>query len=175
MKIVDINGKERDAVKVTPDPDFPGFVRVYYDSGVRKHHEWYSLEEFLKFNPKLADLAKGVTKPPEETMGIVSDAGLDYFQDENAEFIPNIYVGLKAWISRGKGEGQVFEVKANTEDTVYILGEWEVKPDDSSQYVLASYVGAAKPLGNNLPMEDIKKLEKEAERLERRKRVIVID
>lgn len=174
MKITDINGHERECVKIEIDKEFPGYVRVYFDNKVRQHHEWFSFEEFLEFNPGKEKLLKGKSDVPDEVTGVVTSSGKDFFRDSKAEWEKDEYKGMIAWISRGKGEGQQYKVVHNTKTAVYIKGKWKVKPNSSSQYVLASYVGDAKPQGNMLPQEDIKILEKRAAELDRKRRVVFV-
>ena len=53
MLIIDINGKKRNCIAITPDKDHLGYMKVTYKNAVRQHDEWYSIKDFLKNNPTL--------------------------------------------------------------------------------------------------------------------------
>ena len=43
MKIIDVNGNERECVSATPDKGFPGYMKLEFKSKIRKgyqHSEW---------------------------------------------------------------------------------------------------------------------------------------
>ncbi len=161
MKIIDINGSERECVNVALDPDYPGFMKAQF----RRHHEWYTIEEFIHFNPKLTKLASTAHPVAQEIVGTVTKAGSDHLQDSRQTWSIDTYQGFFVWISRGWGEGQKRLVKRNTANTLYIDHDWDVKPNSTSQYVLSYHVQDVKAFGNTTAVEDMKKFEKKAEEL----------
>lgn len=158
MQITDINGQIRNPKKVFLDPEFSGYVRVEFN----RYHEWYSVKEFLQFNPDLKHLVEGAADLPKDTTGTANKATNNTLTDATQNFKPNSYMDFMVWISRGKGEGQKRYVIKNTKDTLTIDKPWEVKPDSTSQYVLAQHIMDVPPMGNTLPTEDMKKLEETA-------------
>ena len=70
MKIIDINGSQRSAKKAFLDPDYPGYVRVEF----RRHHEWYSIKEFIKNNPSMKDIVKGAKETAPDITSTVTQA-----------------------------------------------------------------------------------------------------
>jgi len=154
IKIIDINKRERECESVSLDKGYPGFVKVFYKSKLRKgytHSEWYPVDEFLSLNPKFKSKIKS-SKKPEEDLGIVSSAGKNYLKDIAKNWEKNVYVDFPLWISRGKGEGQQRIVIKNTKNILYIDKEWKEKPNKTSQYVLSRNINKkTKPLGNTLP------------------------
>ena len=168
MKIIDVNGNERECTKAVPDPKFPGYMKVNYKSKTRKDHshtEWYPIIEFVKNNPQLKKLAKDSAIPPQEILGVVSRGGKDFLRDKKQNLVGDAYVGMPLWISRGKGEGQVRKVMSNSHDTIYIGKDWKEIPDKTSQYVVSyNIVKNPKPMGNQLPWvetdKNLKKLKK---------------
>ena len=158
MKIIDINGMEREVQKVYPDPDYPGYMRIEF----RRHHEWFTIDEFLEKNPDLKDLIKNAPKLPDDLVGVVTRSGPDFLIDKTLNLTPNTFLGFYCWISRGKGEGQKRTVVRNTKNQITVDKPWEVKPDKTSQYVLSHNVQAVRAMGNTLPQEDMKALEKRA-------------
>jgi hypothetical protein len=149
-----MNGKQRECVKVSADPAWPGFMKVEYQSKIRKgfsYTEWYPIEDFIKNNPQLAHLAKDAPKPPQEDLGRVSRATETTLTDKTKNWRQNEFAGYPLWISRGKGEGQVRTVLKNDHNTLTINAPWEVIPDKTSQYVLSHNVHDPQPLGNTLP------------------------
>jgi hypothetical protein len=52
--------------------------------------------------------------------------GLDTDQDK----------GYELYCIRGRGEGTYYKIKSNTKDKIYIDGEWDVVPDESSVFVV---------------------------------------
>jgi hypothetical protein len=155
MKIIDVNGAERECSEVFPDKNFGGYMKVVFVSKVRpgySHSEWYPISDFLKNNPKLAHLAgKGVQKSEvADDLGVVSTAKTLTLTDKSKKWEKDIFVDFPVWISRGKGEGQIRKVTANTKNTITIDKKWEVIPDKSSQYVLSRNVHDPKALGNTL-------------------------
>lgn len=158
MQITDINGSTRNPKKVFLDPQFPGYVRVEFN----RYHEWYSIKEFLQFNPDLKHIVEGAPEPPPEMTAIVGKADSLTLKDATQNWKPNSYLGYMVWISRGKGEGQKRTVVKNTKNTLTIDKAWEVKPNTTSQYVLAQHITDVPAMGNTLPQEDMKKLEEAA-------------
>lgn len=157
MKIIDLNGEERECVEVSPDKDYPGFVKVKYVSRYRQNHryyEWYPKQDFVKNNPKLAHLAKDVT-PWQEDLGIVTKAKKDTLYDKTKNWRKNIFAGYPVWIARGKGEGQLRTILKNTHNTIYLDKQWETIPDKTSQYVISHNVHDPQVLGNTLPQFDL--------------------
>ena len=155
MKIVDINGTKREVKKAYPDPDYPGFMRIEF----KRHHEWYSIQEFLQFNPDLEDLTASAPKVPEDIVGIVSSAGKDYLRDIDQNLKENAYLGFFVWISRGKGEGQKRTVTKNTHNKITVDKPWDDKPNKTSQYVLSHNVQEVHAMGNISALGDMKDLE----------------
>lgn len=157
MKIVDINGKERDCLSANIDPKWPGFVLVKYVSNRDKNkprEEWYPIEEFEIHNKELLKKLrkKGDIDPEEiETLGIVSSATKNLIRDKSKDWKKDIYKGFPIWISRGKGEGQVRKVVSNTKDTLTVDEDWDIVPNSSSQYVLSFNIHDVHVLGNTLP------------------------
>ncbi|PJE69378.1 hypothetical protein COU96_00070, partial [Candidatus Shapirobacteria bacterium CG10_big_fil_rev_8_21_14_0_10_38_14] len=77
MKIIDINGEERDCVKVYPDPKFAGYMKVEFASKNRvgyTHSEWYPIADFIKNNPKLKNLTTKAIKVVNDDLGVVTGA-----------------------------------------------------------------------------------------------------
>ncbi len=166
MKIIDINGSERTAKKAFLDPNYPGYVRVDF----RRHHEWYSIKEFLKNNPNMKDVVKGAKETAPDITGTVTQAKEKTLKDDTQNFSPNEYMDYHVWISRGHGEGQVRSVIKNTKDTLTINKAWDTKPNTTSQYVVASEIDEdMKSMGNTLPIEDMKKLEEKAIKMDIKK------
>lgn len=163
MKIIDINGSEREAQKVYPDPLYPGFMRIQF----KRYHEWYTLDEFVKFNPTLKNLLKGAPEVPEDIVGVVSRAGANFLVDANLDLKPNAYLNFTCWISRGKGEAQKRLVVENTKNKLVVDKPWAVRPNTTSQYVLSHNVQDVKAMGNTLPVEDMKELERRALKMDR--------
>ena len=168
MKIIDINGSERTAKKVFLDPDYPGYVRVEF----RRHHEWYSIKEFIQNNPTLKHIIKGAKDTAPDLTGTVTSAGEKTLKDTTQNFAPNEYMEYHVWISRGHGEGQVRSVIKNNKDTLTINQAWDAKPNTTSQYVLAQEIDEdMKSMGNTLPQEDMKQLEEKAIKMDIKKGV----
>lgn len=158
MQITDINGSIRNPQKVFLDPKFPGYVRIEFN----RYHEWYSIKEFLEFNPDLKHIVDGAPEAPPEMTGIVTSATNKTLEDSTQNWAPNSYMDYMVWISRGKGEGQKRSILKNTKTNITVNAPWEVKPDTSSQYVLAQHIMDVPAMGNTLPQEDMKKLEEAA-------------
>ncbi len=158
MQIIDINDMPRDVKSVSPDPNYPGYVRVEF----KRHHEWYTIQEFISRNPSLEHLTKNAPKIPDEIVGVVSRATPTTLKDVNANWKDNAYLGFFVWISRGKGEGQKRTVVSNTHNTITIDKPWDTKPDKASQYVLSFNVQDVHAMGNTLVQDDFKALEKRA-------------
>ncbi len=154
MIIVDINGNKRDCLRVSPDNNWPGYMKVEYRSQHRKDHqyaEWYPVEDFVKNNPGYKNLAAGAPQPAPETLGVVSKAGKLSLTDKPKNWKKNIFVNSPVWISRGKGEGQVRRVISNTKNTITIDRNWKTIPDKTSQYVISFNIHDPQILGNTLP------------------------
>lgn len=158
MKIVDINGIERECESITPDKSFPGFMKIEFKSKRRKgytHFEWYPVADFAKNNPKLASLAKKAPKPAKEDLGVVSKATKTSLTDKTKGWKENIFSGYPLWISRGKGEGQTRKILANDAHCLTIDKPWKVIPDKTSQYVISYNIHDPQVLGNVLPGMDV--------------------
>jgi hypothetical protein len=171
MKIIDINGTEREAQKVYPDPTYPGFMRVEF----RRHHEWYSLAEFLEFNPTLKNLTENAPATPTEVVGVVTSSHPANLVDKSQKWLPNAYLGMFVWISRGKGEGQKRTIIKNDSTRLYLDKPWDIKPNTSSQYVISYNVQDVKNMGNVLPSENMKDLEKKALKLDKQRGKLTSD
>lgn len=157
MKIIDINGNERECIKVYPDKDYPGYMRVEFKTKVRSHHEWYPIEEFIKNNPTLKKITVDAPRVAEETLGVVSSSSKNELTDKKQNWELNIYVGFPVWISRGLGEGQVRIITSNTSNTLVIDKPWDILPNKTSQYVISHNIHDPQVRGNTLPwMEEIK-------------------
>ncbi len=154
MKIVDLNGNERDCVKAYLDKDYLGYMRVEFKTAVRSHHEWYPIDEFIKNNPKLKQLAGGAPRTTEETLGIVTASTPTKLTDTKQKWEVNSYIGFPVWISRGLGEGQVRIVVSNTKNTIEVDKKWNILPNKTSQYVLSYNIHNPKPIGNILQGKD---------------------
>ena len=154
MKIIDVNGNERESVSAAPDKDFPGYMKIAFESKIRKgyqHSEWYPLDEFIKNNPKLAHLAKGAPKLPREDLGVVSSALKTSLTDKKKKWKINDFTGNHLWISRGKGEAQTRKIISNTKNTLVINQPWKVIPDKTSQYVISFNVHDPQVMDATLP------------------------
>lgn len=159
MKIIDINGKERECLEISVDNEYPGFLKVKYASVNRPNHiyfEWYRKEEFIKNNPTLKHFAQSIADIKED-LGVVSKATENSLTDKTKNWQKNIFAGYPLWISRGKGEGQIRTILKNTQNTLIIDKEWELIPDKTSQYVISHNVHNPKILGNTLPQYEILK------------------
>jgi hypothetical protein len=165
MKVIDSNNIERKANKVSPDPDYPGFMKLEF----RRHHEWMSIPEFLKLNPQLKHLTDNAPETPDDVVGVVTSAGKDYLRDSSKKWAGNAYLGMFIWISRGQGEGQKRTIVKNTHNQLTIDQPWDTLPNKTSQYVISYNVQKVKAMGNTLPMSDIKELERMAIKLDRRR------
>ncbi len=152
MKIVDINGKQRECVKAFVDKKWPGFMRVEYQTAVRQHHEWYEIDKFIKNNPDLAHLAKDAPEVTQETLGVVTSSNKKSLKDSKQNWSENAYAGMPVWISRGLGEGQVRNILSNTKNTLALDKAWEILPNKTSQYVISYNIpDHAQAWGNTLP------------------------
>lgn len=163
MKIIDINGSEREAKSVAPDPQYPGYIKIEF----RRHHEWYTLKEFLQFNPKLKKLTLGAKEPPKDVVGIVTKGGPNFIIDDKAELVPQAHLGMEIWLSRGKGEGQQRIVVKNTKTRITVDQPFDPIPDSSSQFVISQTIKDVPAMGNTLPQDDMRKLEKRALKIDR--------
>jgi len=162
MKIIDINGTERECTNVSLDKEYPGYVKVNFVSKARKgykHSEWFPIKEFLGKNPELKDKIGKTPPAPTEDLGVVSKSGKDFIQDISKNWRGNIYAGYPLWISRGKGEGQQRTVVKNNKNTLWVNKEWDLRPDRTSQYVLSRNVQKnIEAYGNVLPGLETKKM-----------------
>lgn len=154
MKIIDINGLERDCLEVSADPDYPGYAKITFASKRRPGEirtEWYPADDFFKLNPDLKALKKSFVTPPKDTLGVVTSSKADSLKDTTQKWQPNCYAGYTVWISRGKGEGQTRSIVKNTKNTLYIDKPWDTPPDKTSQYVVSRNIHNPVPLNNTLP------------------------
>jgi len=149
MTIVDINGNKKECVAAYPDPDFPGYMKLEYNTN-RKYQNWYPILEFIKNNPTLEHLTKNAPVQAEEIVGIVSSSTDITLTDKKQKWEDNTYKDFPLWISRGKGEGQIRTVIANTATSLIIDKKWDEIPNKTSQYVLSWNVHDPQPLGNIL-------------------------
>lgn len=155
MNIIDINGNKRECAEAYPDKDYPGYMRVEFKTGVRSHHEWYPIDEFIKNNPNLKKMTIDAPRVIEETLGIVSSSNKNELTDKKQKWELNIYVGFPVWISRGLGEGQVRTITTNTSNTLVIDKPWKISPNKTSQYVISHNIHDPQIRGNTLPEMDI--------------------
>jgi len=154
MRITDINGNERECVRISPDKNWPGYMKIEYLSKLRKdyqHAEWYPVKDFIKNNPQLKHLATAAPKPTPEILGIVSRAGKFTLADKTKNWKKNCFTGSPIWISRGKGEAQVRKVVSNSKNTITINRQWETIPNKTSQYIVSYNIHDPKIFGNTLP------------------------
>lgn len=154
MKIIDINGEERECESASPDPKFAGYMKVEFESKNRsgyKHSEWYPIADFIKNNPTLKNLTTKAVKVVSDDLGVVTSAKKDSLTDLSKKWNINDYVDFPIWISRGKGEGQTRKVVKNTKNTIYVDKPWDVVPNKLSQYVLSHNVHDPQVRGNMLP------------------------
>jgi hypothetical protein len=157
MKIIDINGEERECVKVYPDPQFAGYMKVEFVSKNRigyTHSEWYPMSDFVHNNPGLKKLTTMALKVIEDDLGVVSSAKKDSLTDSTKKWTINEYIGFPIWISRGLGEGQTRKVKSNTKNTLIVDKPWKEVPNGTSQYVLSHNIHNPQVRGNTLPKLD---------------------
>ena len=92
MIIIDINGNKRECVSVSPDDKWPGYMRVEYVSKIRKghkHSEWYPKKDFIRNNPELEHLVKGISDPWKEDLGAVSLASNQTLTDKTKKWKSN--------------------------------------------------------------------------------------
>lgn len=155
MKIIDLNGKEKECEKAYPDPDWPGYMRVEYKNPRRSYHVWYPIEEFKKNNPNLEGLVKDAYIPPPEITGIVSSSTDITLTDKTQSWVINTYAGFPVWISKGQGEGQVRTVLSNTYDTLVIDKKWDTKLNKFSQYVLSRNIHEQMRATGNISAQEI--------------------
>jgi len=163
MKIIDINGEERDCLSVAPDPKFAGYIKVDFASKNRQgytHSEWYPIADFVKNNPSLKHLTQKAVKLVNDDLGVVTSAKKNSLTDKSKNWQKNDYAGFPLWISRGKGEGQTRTVVSNTQNTLYIDKPWKDVPNSTSQYVLSYNVHNPQVRGNTLPTAEPKPLTK---------------
>lgn len=161
MKIIDVNGNERECFSVTTEKDYPGYVKVLFKNERREYVEWYTLEEFRSKNPKLSSLVSNAPKLRAEDLGRITTATEITITDRNKSWKDNIFSDLPIWISRGKGEGQVRQVVSNGKNTVVIDKRWFIIPDKTSQYVISQNIHNPKIFNNNFPdVPKVKKIKK---------------
>lgn len=152
MKIIDINGLERDCLEVIADSHHPGFVKVVIPSRrtpTEPRIEWYPLADFVARNPSFADTLG--SPPPPEITGIITKATKTTATDDTQNWTPNIYQNFTLWISRGTGEGQTRTIVKNNHNTISIDQPWVTKPDKTSQYVISTNIHHPLAQGNSLP------------------------
>ena len=140
MKIVDINGKQRECIKAFADSSYPGFVRVEYENPKRKYHVWIPIDDFEKNNPGILGVQDQIHHPPPEITSTPTSATKSTLTDSTQQWDESIYRGLHVWIGRGQGEGQSKEIIANTSDTLILKEHWETIPDKTSQYVISEHI-----------------------------------
>lgn len=160
MKYTDINLETRECERIEPDPNHPGYMKVFFASKRRPgflHSEWYKTTEFVRNNPDLASLATSSAQLPKDEVGVVSKATDRSLSDRSKDWTVNEFIGYTLWISRGKGEGQTRLVAANTATRIELQAPFAVIPDTSSQYMITVHVHDPQPLGNTLPASLIKK------------------
>jgi hypothetical protein len=161
MKIIDVNGEERECVSALPDSKFAGFMKVEFLSKLRKgynHSEWYPIEDFITNNPTLKHLTTKAPKIVKDDLGVVTDAEPTTLTDKTKKWEQNIYRGFLIWISRGKGEGQTRKVTGNTQSIIIISKAWETIPNKTSQYVLSNNVHDPQVRGNTLTAVETRKI-----------------
>ena len=154
MKVIDVNGNERDCEQVLLDNKYPGFITVEFKSKNRpnqSHFEWYPITDFNQKNPNLSKTLGNPSPPPKSDLGVVTHSGEFYLEDITKDWQDNIFVGFMVWISRGTGEGQVRNIKSNTKNTLTIDQVWETLPDQKSQYLISYDIHDVKILNNSLP------------------------
>jgi hypothetical protein len=151
MKIIDINGNERECANVYPDKDYSGFMKLEFSNKLRSYSEWYPIEEFKAKNPSLEYLIKGAQGETEDSLGVVSKSTDMGLTDIKQKWAKDAYAGFPMWISRGKGEGQVRTVTSNSKNSVIINQPWDIIPDNTSQYVISHNVHNPHIFGNSLP------------------------
>lgn len=157
MQIIDINGETRECQEISPDQSFPGYMKVLYVSKNRKDHtysEWYAVSDFIAHNPTLSHLADTAPKPFSEDLGTVSSATPITLKDTTKKWEENLFKNYPVWISRGKGEGQIRNILANTKNTLTIDSPWEITPNKTSQYLISHNVHDPQIMGNILPGEN---------------------
>lgn len=167
MKIIDINGRERECLRVFLDPAWPGYVSVEFkrtSDPEKTRVEWMPLPDFAAKNPQLKDLFVGhSTAPAPDTAGVVTSAGKDTLVDSLASWNPNSYAGYFVWISRGPGDGTTRTILKNTTTILYIDKPWDKKPNKDSQYaIVARLPQNHDPSGQILPLTELRKLEEKA-------------
>ncbi len=155
MKIIDINGNMRDCFKAYADPSYPGYMKIEYKNTVRSYSDWYPIKEFISNNPTLEHLTTSAAPTALDDLGVVAKSSPLTLKDSSKRWQTNIYADFPVWISRGKGEGQTRKVTSNTHNVLTIDKEWDILPDESSQYVLSHNIHDPQVLGNTLPTEEI--------------------
>lgn len=160
MIIIDINGSERNCSSVRLDKSWPGYFKIHFKNERRSYDQWYPISDFVKNNPKLDHLAEGGINPPEEVVGVVTKSQEMTLTDSNQNWKKNLFAGVPVWISRGKGEGQVRAVIFNNKDTLTVDKEWEVLPDETSQFIISYNVHNPQAPGNTLAQVEVSSLVK---------------
>jgi hypothetical protein len=155
MQIIDINGEKRECSEITPDSNFPGYLKIKYKSRFRENHEyfeWYKKQDFLNNNPELSHLIQDSNDEWKEDLGVVSISSNITLTDKLKKWKSNEFAGYPIWISRGKGEGQTRKVTQNSDNTIIINQPWEINPDKTSQYLISHNVHNPVVMGNALPV-----------------------
>ncbi|OGD83150.1 hypothetical protein A2572_03835 [Candidatus Collierbacteria bacterium RIFOXYD1_FULL_40_9] len=170
MKVIDINNKERDCLKVYFDPKWPGYATVNFASKSRPdttRQEWYPLADFLIKNPELKHLfTNAPEKSAEEVSGTGTATGDNYLVDEKVNWQENIYAGYNLWISRGPGEGQTRVILSNTNNKLIIDKPWDTPPNHLSQYTIVQNLTITpKAVGNTLPLAELQEFEEKARKM----------
>lgn len=172
MKIIDINGRERECVRAYFNHSWPGYVTVEFESKRRKgykHTEWMPIDDFFAHNPSLKNTITTQGLPPKRPLqlaGQVTSALKDSLTDTTQNWDPNSYAGMYCWISRGKGEGQVRIILKNTKSRVVVDKPWDTRPNHTSQYSLLYHRPTTPAQGNTLAIEEIRKLEEKARQMD---------
>lgn len=169
MKLVDINGMERECISVSIDKGYPGYMVIVFASPRApdgKRNEWYKIEDFVKNNPTLAHLSQHKLVGLHEDLGVVTLATELTLTDKTKKWKKNEFAHYPVWISRGPGEGQTRTIQSNSSNTLIIDTEWDNIPNKASQYVISYNVHNPQVLGNSLP-ETILRKKKNTAKLKR--------
>jgi len=173
LKIIDVNNRERECLRVFLDPAWPGYASVEFVSKRepgKTRIEWMPLADFASKNPSLTDLFKGrTTAPAPEVSGIVTKATKDGLIDSSSSWAPNVYAGFHLWISRGPGDGTTRTIMSNTKIELKLDQPWDKKkkPSKDSQYVITQTLPEnTSPTGNILPITELRNLEEKARKMD---------
>lgn len=160
MKIIDINNRERECLRVFLDPQWPGYVSVEFkrtSDPTKTRVEWMPLPDFATKNPSLSKIWQGKsTRSTPEIAGIVTSSDPESLTDDTANWIENTYAGFFVWISRGPGEGQTRTIMRNTYNQIFIDKPWNKMPNSDSQYSIVQKLGNTTPQGNTLPIVELR-------------------